>query len=336
VVTIISSRNRIVCVIPAYNEEIAIGSVVLETRKQCEHVIVVNDGSNDRTSEIASLAGAEVIDMPVNSGKAAALMTGLRRADNNGFKAFVMLDGDGQHDPQQIGSLADPILRGEADLVIGSRFLNGNRNIPAYRKAGQRVLNGLTNAASNLEVTDSQSGFRAMNASALANLDFYSSGYNIESDMICKFSERGLKIKEIPITPIYEVPNTHKKHPVTHGLSVMGRIISMISQNRPLLLIGVPGLVLLCVGLLFGLFSLSETVLFGWGWLFQTFFAVFLFTLGFVMCICALVLNSLSDLLRGIRSHMDKQAVTLDAVKEFQGTTTEVKVEKISGQDINN
>lgn len=334
---IITSRgNGIVCVIPAYNEEIAIGSVVLETRKQCEHVIVVNDGSSDRTSEIASLAGAEVIDMPVNSGKAAALMTGLRQADNNGFKAFVMLDGDGQHDPREIGSLADCVLRGEADLVIGSRFLNGNRNIPAYRKAGQKVLNGLTNAASNLEITDSQSGFRAMNASALENLDFYSSGYNIESDMICKFSERGLKVKEVPITSIYEVPNTHKKHPLTHGLSVMGRIISMISQNKPLLLIGAPGFVLLCAGLFFGLFSLSEAVLFGWGWMFQTFIAVFLFTLGFVMCICALVLNSLSDLLRGIRGHTDKQMATLYALENLRGTTTEVKVENISGQDTNN
>jgi len=331
VVTISAEGNGVVCVIPAYNEELAIGSVVLETKKHCEHVIVVNDGSTDRTSEIARLAGAEVIDLPNNSGKAAALLTGFKRAGTNGFTAFVMLDGDGQHDPSAIGNIAAPILEGDVDLVIGSRFLESDMDIPVYRKAGQRVLNGLTNTASNIEVTDSQSGFRALSKAALANLDFHSSGYSIESDMICRFAERGLKIREVPITAIYDVPNKHKKHPLTHGLSVMGRTINMVSQSRPLLLIGVPGFALLCIGIFFGIFSIFETMLFGWGWLFQTLIAAFSFTLGFVMCICALVLNSLSDLLRSIRGSVQRTPCKIEVVPE-----TNVRMEDLSGRDLNN
>lgn len=304
----ISDRgNGIVCVIPAYNEEVSIGSVVLEARKHCEHVIVVNDGSVDKTSEIARLAGAEIIDMSRNTGKANALLTGLRHAGTNGFKAIVTLDGDGQHDPGQISQLATPVLMGEADLVIGSRFLGSEHRIPTYRKAGQKVLNGLTNAACELDITDSQSGFRALSKAAIANLDFHSKGYNIESDMICNFAEKGLRVREVPITAIYDVPNKHKKHPVTHGLSVMGRIINTVSKNRPLLMIGVPGFIIACIGLILGFFSLFELTIWGMGWLFQTVVAAFLFTLGFVMCICALVLNSLSDLLRGIKNYLERQ-----------------------------
>jgi glycosyltransferase involved in cell wall biosynthesis len=288
--------------------------VVLEARNHCQHVIVVNDGSVDKTSEIARLAGAEIIDMPRNTGKATALLTGLRHAGTNGFKVVVMMDGDGQHDPAQISPLAAPILNGEADLVIGSRFLESEHRIPTYRKAGQKVLNGLTNAACELDITDSQSGFRALSKMAIANLDFCSKGYNIESDMICNFAAKGLTVKEIPITAIYDVPNKHKKHPVTHGLSVMGRIINMVSQHRPLLMIGVPGFIIACIGLLMGFFSLFEVTILGFGWLFQTVLAVFLFTLGFVMCICALVLNSLSNLLRGIRNYMEKQDARLKNV----------------------
>jgi glycosyltransferase involved in cell wall biosynthesis len=309
VISISDTENGIVCVIPAFNEEVSIGSVVLEARKHCEHVIVVNDGSNDKTSEIARLAGAEIIDMPKNTGKANALLTGLRHAGTNGFKVIVTMDGDGQHDPGQISPLAAPILSGEADLVIGSRFLGSGHQIPTYRKAGQKVLNGLTNAACELEITDSQSGFRALSKTAIANLDFHSKGYNIESDMICNFAERGLRVREIPITAIYDVPNKHKKHPVTHGLSVMGRIINMVTKNRPLLIIGVPGFAITFVGIVLGLTSLFEVTIFGWGWLFQTVVAAFMFILGFVMCICALVLNSLSDLLRGLKNYLERQDV---------------------------
>lgn len=295
------SARGIVTVIPAFNEEVSIGSVVLGAMRHSESVVVVDDGSWDRTSELARLAGAEVIRFEENMGKAHALIKGLEYADTNGFKAVVTMDGDGQHDHRDIGELVKPVLEGKADLVIGSRFLNGGNGIPSYRKAGQRVLNRLTNLACMKEVTDTQSGFRALSRTALEHLDFDSQGYNIESDMICHFVDRGLRVQEMSISANYEVPNSHKKNPLSHGLSLMGRVIKVVSQNRPLLLIGVPGFAMVLLGLSLGIFSLLEITLFQWGWLFQTLLGAFVFTIGFVMIISALVLNSISDLLGRIK-----------------------------------
>lgn len=334
-IRIADEGNGIVCVIPAYNEEVAIGSVVLETRKYCEHVIVVNDGSKDRTSELARLAGAEVIDLPNNLGKATALKTGLTYAGSNGFQVIVTLDGDGQHDPRQIATLVTPVLKGEADLVIGSRFLEKGQRIPTYRRAGQKVLNGLTNVASDLDITDSQSGFRALGKRAVANLDFTSRGYSIESDMICHFTEKGLRLKEVPITAIYDVPNRHKKNSIMHGISVMGRIINTVSKSRPLFMIGIPGFALACLGMMLGFISMFEISILGWGWLFQTVLATFLFTIGFVMCVCALVLNSLSDALGGIRGCLEKQDETLRTMHKGLDQKMEIKLES-TVEDINN
>ena len=181
-------------VVPAYNEGLVIGSVVLQARKHADRVIVVDDGSSDRTAETARLAGADVIRFEENGGKARAMMAGFARARELGYEAVVMLDGDGQHDPEEIPAVAAPVLAGVADLVIGSRFLDVKANIPAYRRAGQTVLNGFTNLSvdgGTFATTDSQSGFRALSRRALENLTFASEGYSIESDMIAHFAPLG-------------------------------------------------------------------------------------------------------------------------------------------------
>ena len=116
--------ENIIAVIPAYKEEIAIGSVVLKAKKHVNRVIVVDDGSLDKTAEVAELAGAEVIRLDRNYGKAYALMRGLERAKELDCSVVVMLDADGQHDPDEIPRVVNPVLRGEADMVIGSRFLD--------------------------------------------------------------------------------------------------------------------------------------------------------------------------------------------------------------------
>ena len=117
-------------VIPAYNEELVIGSVVLKACTLVRKVIVVDDGSHDRTAEVAKLPGADVIRLDGNTGKASALLLGLKRARDLGCTAAVTLDGDGQHTTDDIGRVVRPVLDGKADLVIGSRFLgkkNGSR-----------------------------------------------------------------------------------------------------------------------------------------------------------------------------------------------------------------
>jgi len=249
---------KVAAVIPAYNEELAIGSVVLRTRKYVDKVIVVDDGSKDNTAEIAEMAGAEVIRLGKNHGKAYALKKGIERAKDLGYQVVVTLDGDGQHNPDEIPAVIEPVLKGEADLVIGSRFLNNsNRRIPKYRVLGQKVLNLATNLGSEVKVTDSQSGFRAFNGKILEILtnEFESEGYNIESDMIMYLSGK-CRIKEVPISVKYEVPNKHKKNPFAHGVEVLMNILGYVGQKKPLLFFCVPGFVFLLIGILFGFWAL--------------------------------------------------------------------------------
>lgn len=248
-------------VAPAYNEGLVIGSIVLLAKKHADRVIVVDDGSADRTAEIARLAGADVIRMPENGGKAKAMMAGFTRARELGYKAVVMLDTDGQHDPDEIPAVAAPVFEGEADLVIGSRFLEAGAKIPAYRRAGQMVLTGFTNLSvdgGGFATTDSQSGFRALSHRALENLTFPSEGYNIESDMITHFASIGLKMTEVPISVTYDVPHKHKKNPLSHGIGVMAKIMELIGYRQPLLVFGVSGSVIALLGLGLEVYTFSE------------------------------------------------------------------------------
>jgi len=247
-------------VAPAYNEGLVISSVVLLAKKHADRVIVVDDGSADRTAETARLAGADVIEMPENGGKAKAMMAGFARARELGYDVVVMLDGDGQHDPEEIPIVAAPVLAGEADLVIGSRFLDNVAEIPPYRRAGQIVLNGFTNLSvdGNFATTDSQSGFRALSRRALENLTFSSEGYNIESDMIAHFAPLGLKMAEVPISVTYDVPHKHKKNPVSHGFGVLTKIMGLIGYRRPLLFFGIPGIAITLMGIGLEIYTFSE------------------------------------------------------------------------------
>src|SRR5579875_1053164 len=127
----------IVAVIPAFNEERFIGSVVATTLQYANRVIVVNDGSTDRTAVIAQLVGAHVVHMPGNSGYGEALQAGLQCAQALEPEAIVMLDADAQHDPAAIPALVRPILMGDADIVVGSRFLERGSDIPLWRRVGQ-------------------------------------------------------------------------------------------------------------------------------------------------------------------------------------------------------
>jgi len=289
----ISHRRRIAVVIPAYNEDLVIGSVVLHAQSYADTVIVVDDGSKDRTTEIADLAGAEVIRMPQNAGKAAALMAGLEHARDLGFRVVVMMDADGQHDPAEIPAVTAPVLAGEADLVIGSRFLGKKARVPAYRRLGQEVLTFATNVGSACPTTDSQSGFRALSRKALANLDFVSEGYAIESDMIAHFAEVGLRIKEIPISVRYDVPNKHKMNPLSHGFGVLGNIVSVIGYKRPMLTFGIPGFVCMILGAFLGWHAFNAYYLTGKFPYDLSILTAFLIFSGMLLCAVMLILNEL-------------------------------------------
>ena len=150
-----------IAAMPAYNEANSIANVILGCRKYVDKVVVVDDGSCDNTAELAESLGAYVVRHETNKGYGAALKNCFETAKKLDASAMVIIDSDGQHDPREIPKLLDPLKDG-FDLVIGSRFVNGNgKNVPAYRKVGMKVLDVATCIAGGLNVTDSQSGFRA-------------------------------------------------------------------------------------------------------------------------------------------------------------------------------
>lgn len=303
-------KKDVVVLVPAFNEELTISMVVLLSKRYADHVIVIDDGSSDRTRELATEAGAEVLSHTVNKGKAAAMMTGFARARELDPKVTVMIDADGQMDPELIPNVAAPVLQDEADLVIGSRYIGTNAtDTPKHRRVGQKVLNKATTIGASVDVTDSQSGYRALSLKALNNTNFNSDRFNIESEMISYFSEIGLKIMEVPVTVRYDVPNGHSQSPLEHGLSVLGGVISYIGYRRPLLLFGVPGVLFFALGLVLCVATLiGDQVIFEWTLVTQGIAGIFVLGLGIFLSFAALVLNSLSLVMKNVeRSLREKR-----------------------------
>lgn len=254
----IAVERPVIALIPAYNEERFIGSLVLAAKAYVDLVVVVDDGSRDRTTEIARRAGGMVIRQSINQGKAAAVNAGFTYVRQLNPRAVVMLDGDGQHHADDIPAVLAPILSGAADLVIGSRFLEVRSKIPGYRQVGQHGLTLVTNIASGMPVGDSQSGFRAFSADALQYISFSQGGFSIESEMQFLAREHGLQVIEVPIKVVYEEPA--KRNPFAHGMEVIRGIMRLVGQTRPLLFFGGAGLMLLTAGIVLGL-SVAHTFL---------------------------------------------------------------------------
>jgi glycosyltransferase involved in cell wall biosynthesis len=238
--------SRVVVIIPAFNEERNVGSIVLRLRQVFDTVIVVNDGSRDETEEVARLAGAQVISHPKNRGYGAAIQSGLAAAQDHNPLAVVLMDADGQHRYEDVLDLVRPILEGEADVAVGSRFADGRTRVPRMRRVAQHGLTWLSNVASGVKLTDSQSGMRAFGPVALRALVLSSTSMAAASEMQFLAGDAQLRVCEVPIEIRYfdEV----KRNPVGHGLDVLNGIIRMISLRRPLLFFAVPGLFVFVVG----------------------------------------------------------------------------------------
>ena len=289
----------ITAVIPAYNEEKTIAQVVEGAKKHVSEVLVINDGSVDRTVEVAMKAGARVISIPRNSGKGHALSIGLTTAALNGSDIVVCLDSDGQHDPDDIPKVVEPISDGRADMVVGSRFLDGYSKdlIPAHRRLGQGVLTIATNMGSAVKITDSQSGYRAFSKDILSSFDYAETGMGIESEMVRSAVRGGFKIEEVPITAKYEGLDSSTLKPGNHGMTVLSSIIREIRSEHPLLYFGVSGLTMTIVGVVFGLYAIdhyisSNALPFG-----PSLVAVMLTALGVLFMLVGLILNAISAMM---------------------------------------
>jgi hypothetical protein len=253
----------VVAGIPAYNEEKTIARVVLRAQKHAHIVVVCDDGSNDLTGEIAERLGAVVVRHEKNSGYGAALQSLFKKARELNADVLVTLDSDGQHDPAQIPLLVKPIEEGVAGVVLGSRFKdkNGTIDMPKYRQFGVKVITKLTNGNGKHGVSDAQSGFRAYSKRAMEHLGSMSeNGMSASVELLRAINKSGLKVCEVPISCKYAGSTgekTSSKNPLSHGVGLIMSLIKLVVEDRPLPYLGLPGIVSIAVGALFGVWMMD-------------------------------------------------------------------------------
>jgi len=244
---------NVIAVIPAYNEEIAIGSVVLKTKPHVDTVFVVDDGSCDETAAIAEAAGAVVMRHEMNGGYGAALKSCFEIAKKTNTDAMIILDADGQHNPNDIARLIEPILNNEADIVIGSRFIcNIQNNVPAYRKVGMKIIDSIANKDMKTKVSDTQSGFRAYSKKAVFSICISELGMGAGAEILIDASSKKLRIAEVPISVRYDVGKS-SQHPIVQGFSVISSLIRLIAERHALLSFGLIGIAILIFGVYEGI-----------------------------------------------------------------------------------
>lgn len=248
-----NNGKRSLAVIPCYNEEYTIGSVILKAKNHVNEVLVVDDGSTDETARIARKAGAKVISHKYNMGKSAGIKTGFSYAMAKKYDYVVTLDGDAQHDPHEIPLLLTTLKNNGHDIMLGTRW-GKKTEMPLWRKFGKRILDYTTSLGNGGFVTDSQCGFRAFNKKAIEKLAPRLNGkaFAVESEQLIKAHDLGLHVTTKSISCKYKDLDTSTKGPASHGLSVLKSVLWLIAAKRPLLFISVPGFILFLIGLLLG------------------------------------------------------------------------------------
>jgi len=291
---------RIIAGLPMYNEEETIGTVVTKVLDYVDEVICVDDGSSDSSARIAESCGASVHRHRVNRGYGGALKTLFSKSRELNADVLIILDSDGQHEPSDIPKLLAPILSGDADFVIGSRFVEGggSEDMPAYRRLGIKVITAASNLSSDLEIKDTQSGFRAFSKLAIERLRFDSEGMELSLEMLEDAHEKELTIKEVPTVIRYDVPKGSNFTALSHGFTVLAWAMVSLSQKKPLLVLGLPGFGLFATGAAMALnavngISSSVDALVGPGLT-----AIWIGVLGLSMMATGLVLQSARNFLR--------------------------------------
>ena len=242
---------KIIIGIPAFNEEKNIASIITKLMNITDSIIVCNDGSSDLTSEIAEKMGVMVINHEKNLGYGAAIRSIFLKAKELDGDILVTFDADGQHRIEDIENVTTPIINQEAELVIGSRFLDDSeKEVPQYRKVGIKVITKITNVSIKEKLTDSQSGFRAYSKKVVDELNPSELGMVISTEILIKASSKNFKILEVPIKILYS-GDTSTHNPISHGSSVILSTIKYTSIEHPLKFYGIPSVIFFIIGLSF-------------------------------------------------------------------------------------
>ena len=191
-------------IIPAFNEGESISDLLHEIYDLGLDAVVINDASTDDTEKIASQHPFPVLNLPLNLGIGGAVQTGFLYALRNNYDVVVQIDGDGQHDPAQLKLLTEKILSGEADCIVGSRYVPGKEDknyiTPLVRKVGMKFSTKILQLATGLQIHDTTSGFRALNREAY---EYFSKAYPVdhpEAEALFMLHRKGFKIKEVPVS----------------------------------------------------------------------------------------------------------------------------------------
>jgi glycosyltransferase involved in cell wall biosynthesis len=212
--------------IPAYNEENNIAGIITTLVHLTKSIIVCDDGSSDMTAEISRNLGVIVISHDKNRGYGATINTIFQKAVEIESDVLVTFDADGQHRVEDIPKLLIPIEKKEIDVVIGSRFLKNESDVPNYRRTGIKMITDVTNASINQKLTDAQSGFRAYSKRVLTEISPSDNGMGISTEILIKASSKSLKISEVPIEILYP-GNTSTHNPVSHGTSEIFKLLEL-------------------------------------------------------------------------------------------------------------
>ena len=301
----------VMVVIPAYNEGRDIGSVILRLAKYPVKIIVVDDGSSDDTAMIAEAAGARVVRLKKNQGKGAALNAGFHAARLLDPDVIVTFDGDGQHLANDLPQVIQPVLNGQADIVIGSRYLQPTSQVPRHRVLGHLFFNLITKVTSGVSVTDSQSGYRAFSRRAYNADIFHSTNFAVEAEMQFLARAHHLTVTEVPITIRYN--DKPKRSVIGQGRMVLNGILHLVGQYRPLLFLGLPGVILLLFGMGWGVVVVeryAQTRQLAVGY---TMISLLLSMIGMVLFSTGIILHSvrglLSEMLQGKLRTNGKESV---------------------------
>lgn len=262
-------ESNVVIGIPAYNEESTITNVVNEASKFAETVLVVDDGSDDKTAQLAQKKGATVVEHEYNEGYGSALQTLFSEANKRGVKNLAIIDADGQHDPSDVPRMVKEQRQDGVDLVIGSRFADGGgTDAPLYRRFGLSVINVLTNVSMGVvrpgsAVSDTQCGFRVYNEkviSSLASDESIGKGMSASTDILYHVHSNDFEIAEVGTNVSYDVKSANSQNPLSHGMSLVGNILKTIERERPILILGIPGIISTFIGIGFGYWTVMNYI----------------------------------------------------------------------------